>query len=45
MFEPQPENRVANDIPSRAINLPSYHDMDEADQARVASVIRALVRG
>lgn len=44
MFAAQPENRVANDIPSRAINLPSYHDMDEADQARVASVIRALVR-
>lgn len=44
MFEAQPENRIANDIPSRAINLPSYHDMEEADQVRVASVIRALVR-
>jgi Predicted pyridoxal phosphate-dependent enzyme apparently involved in regulation of cell wall biogenesis len=45
MFTPQPENRNAHDIPSRAINLPSYHDMSEVEQARVAGVIRALVRG
>lgn len=41
MFTPQPENRIAWDIPVRAINLPSYHDMTESDLARVAAVIEA----
>jgi perosamine synthetase len=39
MFEPKPENRNAYDLPTRAINLPSYHDMVDADQARVVSVL------
>lgn len=43
MFSPRPENRTAYDLPSRAINLPSFHDMDEAQQVRVADVIRNLV--
>lgn len=42
MFETRPENVKARDIAARAINLPSYHDMDEAAQARVAAVIARL---
>jgi len=40
MFTPRPENRHAWDIPTRAINLPSYHDMTAAEQDRVIAVIR-----
>jgi perosamine synthetase len=40
MFEPRPENRVAYTTHERAINLPSYHDLTEADQARVVSIVR-----
>ena len=43
MFDARHENTEARDIASRAINLPSYHDMDEAAQARVASVINGLL--
>ncbi|MBZ0130290.1 MAG: DegT/DnrJ/EryC1/StrS family aminotransferase [Rhodobacteraceae bacterium] len=44
-FTPQPANRRAWDIPTRAINLPSYHDMTDADIARVCDVVAGLVRG
>ena len=44
MFEPRPANVTARDIASRAINLPSYHDMDETAQRRVAAVIRGLLK-
>ena len=43
MFTPAPENRVAWDLPSRAINLPSYHDMSETDLDRVARVVERLL--
>ena len=43
MFESVPDNRVAWDLPERAINLPSYHDMTDADQDRVAGVIQDLM--
>jgi perosamine synthetase len=43
MFEAVPGNRVAWDLPERAINLPSYHDMTDADQDRVAEVIHDLM--
>ena len=43
MFDARPENNHAHDIPGRAINLPSFHDMSEDEQARVASVIRRLI--
>jgi perosamine synthetase len=33
------DNRVADSIHGKAINLPSYHDMDLADIERVASVL------
>jgi perosamine synthetase len=45
MFAPCPANVHAWDIPGRAINLPSYHDMTEAEIDRVAGVVRACVRG
>ncbi|MBF9031657.1 glutamine--scyllo-inositol aminotransferase [Rhodobacterales bacterium HKCCE3408] len=40
MFEDRRENIHAWDIPGRAINLPSYHDMTEDDLDRVAVVLR-----
>jgi perosamine synthetase len=45
MFEEKPENANAWDLPQRAINLPSFHDMSEADIDRVASTLTAIVRG
>lgn len=44
MFTPQPHNRHAWDIPTRAINLPSFHDMTDADQDRVIDVVRNCLR-
>jgi perosamine synthetase len=35
-------NVNAYDLPGRAINLPSYHDMTDADIDRVAGVLRVL---
>lgn len=40
MFSPQPGNRLAYSLPGRAINLPSYHDMSDADIQRVVQVVR-----
>ena len=45
MFEDGPANANAWDIPTRAINLPSYHDMAEADIDRVADTLIGVVRG
>lgn len=42
MFDAVPGNVLAYDIPGRAINLPSYHDMTEADQRRVIDVVCRL---
>jgi len=39
MFEEHLENRNAWDIPGRAINVPSYHDLRPEDQDRVITVI------
>ena len=41
MFE-EIANDVAYDIPNRSINLPSYHDMAEADLEEIISKIRNL---
>lgn len=43
MFEPVPTNANSWDIPARAINLPSYHDMSDEDIARVASIVADVV--
>lgn len=39
MFDDQRQNRLAWDIPRRAINLPSFHDMRLIEQERVVAVI------
>ena len=39
-FEDQPQNKYAWDIPNRAINLPSYHDMTYIEQDRVIEVVK-----
>jgi perosamine synthetase len=43
MFPERRENRHAWDIPERAINLPSYHDMTEEEIGRVTGVIIGLI--
>ena len=43
MFTPCPDNRIAYDMCNRACNLPSYHDLGEADIQRVCEVVRAHV--
>ena len=43
MFTEQRENHHAYDIPERAINLPSYHDMTEDEIDRVARIVIDLV--
>lgn len=45
MFDNQPENVNAWSIPTRAINLPSYHDMTEAEIERVASTVLSVIPG
>ncbi|KRC77777.1 glutamine--scyllo-inositol aminotransferase [Achromobacter sp. Root83] len=42
MFEPCPRNVNAYDIPERAINLPSYHDMTQVDLDRVTDAVQRL---
>ena len=37
--EPGHQNTIAWDIPERAINLPSFHDISEQELERVAQVI------
>lgn len=43
MFQPRQENQHAWNIPCRAINLPSYHDMSESDLDRICRVIQILL--
>ena len=43
MFEDRPQNWNAWDIPSRAINLPSYHDITSDDLDRVIRVVRSAL--
>lgn len=46
MFEARPQNRVSYATYIRAMNLPSYHDMTQADQERVsACVVQSLGGG
>lgn len=42
MFEDRPQNRIARDIPGRAINLPSYHDLTVQQQDRVMDIAESL---
>ncbi|MDO9416270.1 DegT/DnrJ/EryC1/StrS family aminotransferase [Pararhizobium sp.] len=43
MFPERRDNEQAWDIPERAINLPSYHDMTQDDIDRVADVVLTLL--
>lgn len=42
MFEALPHNRHSWTIPSRSVNLPSYHDMTITQIERVCEVLRAV---
>lgn len=42
MFDGQTTSPIASSIPARAINLPSYHDLTNADQDRVIALIKSL---
>jgi perosamine synthetase len=42
MFGGQPLNQHASDIPGRAINLPSYHEITRKQQERVVDILVAL---
>ena len=43
MFDAQPENKVAYDIPTRSINLPSYHDITNNEIEMVTNVLKELI--
>jgi perosamine synthetase len=43
MFEDKLSNSIAWDIPTRAINLPSYHDISAVELDRVIDVIAKLL--
>jgi perosamine synthetase len=43
MFSPANNNTNAQSIPERAINLPSFHDIQLDEQDRVAAVIKSLI--
>jgi perosamine synthetase len=45
MFGGRPSTRIAADIPQRAINLPSFHDMRSDEIQRVAAVVENLSHG
>lgn len=45
MFDRRPENVNSYGIPGRAMNLPSYHDISEADLDRVCGIIDAVRQG
>lgn len=38
------QNDVAQDLPGRAINLPSYHDITQSDLERVANIVTNLMQ-
>lgn len=42
-FETRHETHTAEDIAGRAINLPSYHDMTDADIDQVCAVVKKLL--
>jgi perosamine synthetase len=44
MFDPKPGNHWAWDIPNRAINLPSFHEIQTAQQDDVLGVLLNCIR-
>lgn len=45
MFTDRPQNQVSWSLPTRAINLPSFHDIRPDEQDRVIDVLRRCVDG
>jgi perosamine synthetase len=45
MFERRPENRVSYGLHARAMNLPSYHDMSDADIDKVCALVKRALEG
>lgn len=45
MFEPCRDNVHAYDIPARALNLPTYHDMTDAELDTVVDIVRQVAEG
>lgn len=43
MFTAEAANQTAYGLPARAFNLPSYHDLTEAEQDRVIAVVKAVM--
>jgi perosamine synthetase len=43
MFEKQPQHNVSYSLSPRAVNLPSYHDLNEAEMDRVIAAIRQVL--
>ena len=43
MFEENRENIFSWDLPTRSINLPSYHDILDHDQFRIINVIKSIL--
>ncbi|NDU91925.1 MAG: glutamine--scyllo-inositol aminotransferase, partial [Ferrovum sp.] len=43
MFQQRPQNQVSYSIYGRAINLPSYHDITDADLDRVITCVTQFV--
>ncbi|WP_126455404.1 DegT/DnrJ/EryC1/StrS family aminotransferase [Sulfuriflexus mobilis] len=43
MFEGKIYTPVSSDIPARAINLPSFHDISKTEQDRVVNVIESIL--
>lgn len=42
-YEWSPNTPISKDLASRSINLPSYHDMSDADQDRVIKVVKGVL--
>lgn len=45
MFEKQRENKVSYSMCNRAINLPSYHDLNDEEIERVVALLRKFLMG
>jgi perosamine synthetase len=42
MFDPHPAHHVSLGLPPRAVNLPSYHDLTDAEMDRVIAHVAAV---
>lgn len=43
LFRAAPENVNAYDLPTRAINLPSFHDITNGEQDRIIAILQQLI--